>query len=103
LLSAQWCNISPFQTNKVSEMMRFIDSYITLQYITAHISESMLKKKKRRGCSSGTARLCLRLLALLGWISYNEEVANARAHYNRIIEIFTQSAVPLYCHLIACY
>ena len=63
----------------------------------------IVREEERRGCSSGTARLCLRLLALLGWVSYNEEVANARAHYNRIIEIFTQSAVPLYCHLIAFY
>ena len=37
------------------------------------------------------------------WVSCNREVANARAHYNRIIEIFTQSAVPLFCHLITSY
>ena len=37
------------------------------------------------------------------WVSCNREVANARAHYNRIIQRFTQSAVPLFCHLITSY
>ena len=42
------------------------------------------KKKKKKGCSSGTVRLCLHFLALLGWVSCNGEVAIASAHYNLI-------------------
>ena len=45
---------------------------------------------------------CASLLApssTAGWVSCNEKVANARAHYNLIIQRFIQSAVPLYCQL----
>ena len=58
------------------------------------------KEKKKKGGSSGTVRLCLHFLALLGWVSCNEEVAIASAHYN-LIQKETQSAAPLYYHLIA--
>ena len=65
----------------------FMFSNVLPENINIHtdcIEYTFLKKKKKKGCSSGTVRLCLHFLALLGWVSCNEEVAIASAHYNLI-------------------
>ena len=58
--------------------------------------------KRRRGWSSGSARLCLRILALLIGLA---ALSRWRTFCNKMQRLasqrFAQPAVPLYCHLIA--
>ena len=55
------------------------------------------KRGEEEGCSSGYMRLCLHLQELLVGLA---AMTVAKAHFNFIIQRLTQSAVPLYCHLM---
>ena len=98
---------SSFSSSVSCSLQRSVVKYnlmISAQLISSGLFRGMgQKKKKKKRVQLGHCASLLAPSSTAGWVSCNEEVAKARAHYNLIIEIFTQSAVPLYCHLVACY